>query len=590
MNFDKKTLFAFILIGFVLLLINTPIYKRVFFPELYKAQQQRKIQQMAEAVEQKRDSLISNKEQASGVLPVDLLPPKTDKREQIAPAETKNLSEKLYEVDSDFYKAVLSSKGANLVAWSLKNYKGPDDNAVQMLPENASSTLSISFISTQGDTINTSEWSFTTYSPSSIRLPANNSSTIEFVCDLGDERRLIKKFTFFPGLYHIEMEVSLVKMGDLIAEKVYFLNAEDGLASTEKRLNDDMYYAKAAIAAGGEVNKKFKTNGQLYKETGDIDWVAARTKYFVLAIVPQGKKGLSGQIVGEEIQINETTKTKWKRYAISITMPFLNSDFVKDNYLVYLGPLDQDIIKSYKIGIEDIMDFGFVVIQPFSQAILWSLKKMHGFIPNYGIVLILFSIIIKIIVYPLTRKSNESMKKMQALQPKLSEIKEKYGKDPQRLNKETMKLYKSEGVNPAGGCLPMLLQMPLLWGLFIVFRSTIELRGQGFIWWIKDLSMPDAVVTLPFSIPMYGDSVCILPIFMGATMLIQQKMTVTDPKQKMMVYFMPLFLTLLFNQFPSGLNLYYALFNLLSIIQQKGLPGAKKQSTVETAGKGKRIK
>jgi YidC/Oxa1 family membrane protein insertase len=180
------------------------------------------------------------------------------------------------------------------------------------------------------------------------------------------------------------------------------------------------------------------------------------------------------------------------------------------------------------------------------------------------------------------------MKKMQGLQPKLSEIKEKYGNDPQRLNKETMKLYKTEGVNPAGGCLPTLLQMPLLWGLFIVFRSTIELRGQGFVWWIKDLSAPDVVATLPFSIPMYGNSVCVLPLFMGATMLIQQKMTVTDPKQKMMVYFMPLFLTLLFNQFPSGLNLYYALFNLLSILQQKGPLGLGKQTAVVTAGKGKK--
>ncbi|MDZ7261380.1 MAG: membrane protein insertase YidC, partial [candidate division KSB1 bacterium] len=119
------------------------------------------------------------------------------------------------------------------------------------------------------------------------------------------------------------------------------------------------------------------------------------------------------------------------------------------------------------------------------------------------------------------------------------------------------------------GCLPMLLQMPLLYALFIVFRSTIELRGAKFIWWIKDLSVPDTVAVLPFSIPFYGRLVNVLPLFMGATMLIQQKMTVKDPRQKGMVYLMPLFFTLLFNTFPSGLNLYYALFNLFSILQQK---------------------
>ena len=163
------------------------------------------------------------------------------------------------------------------------------------------------------------------------------------------------------------------------------------------------------------------------------------------------------------------------------------------------------------------------------------------------------------------------MKKMQMLQPKLKDLQDKYRSDPQKLNQMTMRLYKEEGVNPMGGCLPMVLQMPLLFALFIIFRTTIELRSQGFIWWIKDLSAPDTIFTFPgnFSIPIYGNTINVLPILMGVTMYIQQKMTITDPKQKMMVYFMPIFFTLLFNSFPSGLNMYYALFNILSIIQQK---------------------
>jgi YidC/Oxa1 family membrane protein insertase len=184
-------------------------------------------------------------------------------------------------------------------------------------------------------------------------------------------------------------------------------------------------------------------------------------------------------------------------------------------------------------------------------------------------VLIIFALIIKIITSPLTHKSFQSMKKMQALQPKMNELKEKYAKDPQRLNKETMKLYKDEGVNPMGGCLPILLQMPLLWALYMVFRSTIELRLEGFVWWIKDLSGPDTIFTLPFSLPLYGDSVNVLPVLMGLTMIWQQKMSITDPKQKAMIYIMPVFMTLLFNGFPSGLNLYYTLFNVISIVHQK---------------------
>jgi YidC/Oxa1 family membrane protein insertase len=133
-----------------------------------------------------------------------------------------------------------------------------------------------------------------------------------------------------------------------------------------------------------------------------------------------------------------------------------------------------------------------------------------------------------------------------------------------------MKLYKEHGINPLGGCLPMLLQLPLLGALFIVFRSTIQLRGASFIpGWITDLSRPDTLFTLPFSLPLYGDQFNLLPILMAASMIFQSKMTMQDPKQKAMVYLMPVFMLLIFNKFPSGLNLYYTLFNVLTIIQQK---------------------
>jgi YidC/Oxa1 family membrane protein insertase len=143
-----------------------------------------------------------------------------------------------------------------------------------------------------------------------------------------------------------------------------------------------------------------------------------------------------------------------------------------------------------------------------------------------------------------------------------------------------MQLYKDEKVNPLGGCWPMLLQMPVLIALFSVFRSTIEFRGAPFFWWIKDLSLPDVIATLPFSIPFYGNGFTILPLVMGVSQLLSMKLTVTDPKQKFQVYFMPVFMTLFFNTLPSGLTLYYTLFNLLTYGQQVWI---KKQGTAETA-------
>jgi YidC/Oxa1 family membrane protein insertase len=169
-------------------------------------------------------------------------------------------------------------------------------------------------------------------------------------------------------------------------------------------------------------------------------------------------------------------------------------------------------------------------------------------------VIIIFSILIKIILHPLTKKSYQSMSEMQYVQPEMTQLREKYKNDPQRLNKEMMKLYKEHGINPLGGCLPTLLQMPLLFALFNVFRSTIQLRGEPFILWMTDLSLPDTLFTLNFSIPFLGNSVHVLPFLMGATMIWQSKMTMTDPKQKAMIYLMPVFMIFIFYSLPSGLQ------------------------------------
>ena len=162
---------------------------------------------------------------------------------------------------------------------------------------------------------------------------------------------------------------------------------------------------------------------------------------------------------------------------------------------------------------------------------------------------------------------------MQELQPQLQKLQQKHKKDPQRLNREMMGLYKKHGVNPLGGCLPMLLQMPLLMALFVVFRTTIEFRGQPFILWITDLSKPDVIFSLPFNIPVYGDGVAILPLLMGATLFLTMKMSsaTMDKSQKPIMYFMNGFFILLFNGFPSGLNLYYTTYNIMSFFQQRGI-------------------
>ncbi|MFQ5631002.1 MAG: membrane protein insertase YidC, partial [bacterium] len=236
-------------------------------------------------------------------------------------------------------------------------------------------------------------------------------------------------------------------------------------------------------------------------------------------------------------------------------------------------PLKYSTLQSYDIGLENMMSLGPSFIRFLGKIVLWSITQLYKIIPNYGIVIIVFSILVKLVLHPLTKKSYQSMKEMQKVQPLMQEIKEKYSKDPQKMNAEVMKLYKEHGVNPLGGCLPMLLQLPLLYALFEVFRTTIEFRGAPFVGWINDLSGPDTLTTIPF----FDMPLNVLPLVMGLTMFLQQKSTITDPKQKVMVYMMPGIMTFFFYTFPSGLNLYYTLFNLLTIAHQRFIPDSKKK-------------
>ncbi len=229
---------------------------------------------------------------------------------------------------------------------------------------------------------------------------------------------------------------------------------------------------------------------------------------------------------------------------------------------LYLGPIDYSILRSYERDLDKMMDFGFSIIKPISRLVLILFTWLHTFIPNYGLVIIIFSILVKIVVFPLTRKSYESMHAMQELSPKMAEIREKYKDDQEKMNKKIMNLYKENKVNPLGGCFPLLLQMPIFWGLFIVFRTTIELRGEPFMLWINDLSLSDPYL--------------VLPGLMAISMLIQQRAQLKDPKQRPMALMMPAILFIVFRTFPAGLILYWTLFNILSLLQTEFMSGKKK--------------
>ncbi|MCH8327791.1 MAG: membrane protein insertase YidC [Candidatus Marinimicrobia bacterium] len=504
------------------------------------------------------------------------------------------VAEKRWEIETDRYRAVISSRGGGTIArMELFGHKsGLSDENVQMIPQSASRPVPyISYINLDGDSVALVEnWEIVTAPrTTTLRLEPGESQTFTFRNRLDSGAEVTRKITLRGDGFHFPMEVAWRRPGLELGINVFELNWSAGLLPAEAILKEDETYAKAYVYQGSELADMGSVrNGSDPRQTlkGNTDWVAIRNKYFAAALIAgPGSPGQYGAFAAQSISAQEVgqPESNISRFTMALGYPAQP----RSEMSLYLGPLSYSEIKGLDVDLERIMNFGFALIRPVSKGILWTMVALHDYIPNYGVILILFAIAVRIITNPLTRKSATSTQKMQLIQPRITELQAKYKGNPQKLNKETMALWRSEGVNPLGGCLPILIQLPLLWAFFIVFRTTIELRGQPFIWWVKDLSVPDVIFTLPFSIPLYGNGVTVLALIMGITMFVQQKVSGmgNNPQQKPMMYMMTAMFFLLFNQFPSGLNLYYAFSNILSIFQQRNIRRelAAKAETVPSA-------
>ncbi len=486
-------------------------------------------------------------------------------------------------IETDFYRARLTNNGAGLVSFILKKNNSYLTEEVQMIPDGALPRPAFRFWTYAGP-YDTDQLKFKLLldeNTKRIKLSPGQERKLEFVATVAGEGQLSVIYTFTGDGYSFFYETQTKNLDNYWVRPEVEAYWRGGLAYTEPDTAQDQYYSKGYVYYGGNVLEKIKINTKKNVSegptNGETHWAAVRTKYFIAALVPENSLA-TGAWMESVVDSNYRGKHFRNRLGVGIKMPFIQGAPVTP-IRVYMGPLDDGILSSIDPTLKRAMTLGVgvgffdTIISPIAKFLLWALKALHGIIPNYGICIIIFSILIKVVIWPLTRKSYQSMSAMQRIQPRLQELKAKHQGDPQKLQTETMKLYKEEKVNPAGGCLPVLLQMPLLYALFIVFRSTIEIRRAPFIFWIKDLSMPDTIINLPFTLPLYGDQVALLPLVMGVTSFFQSKMTMSnDPNQKMMLYFMPIFLTLIFNSFPSGLTLYYTLFNVWTIVQQKMTP------------------
>ena len=491
---------------------------------------------------------------------------------KLSPFLKTKYEERLITVETSLYTALISSLGGGSIkSFSLKKYLMADSSYVNLISDINSKNLLISFQNIDGEHVSMQDPWLTNESGQHVEV-FNRPYTLRF-SSVYEETLIEKTLVFEPNSYVIKVSTDLTGASDRILGDFWSITWPGGLPTTEPNIKDEITYFNGYVYQAGD-SYQFKKvapdikktqNGSLEVVRGKTDWVAIRSKYFTSVFLPNEESDICWVGLKEE-----------KVGSLSVPLYSMGMGFKKNqasSLSFYLGPLEYDTVREVNEGLPSIMNFGFFLIRPISLGVLWLLKFFHRWFPNYGVVLIVFSVVVKIVVFPLTKKSHQSSKEMQALQPEIAKLKEKHKNNPQKLNQATMGLYKEHGVNPLGGCLPLLIQMPLLVSLFQVFRSTIELRGAHFVGWITDLSAPDVIFRLPFSIPLYGDGFAVLPIIMGVTMFIQQKMMPTQAsgQQKFMSYFMTGFFVLLFNGFPSGLNLYYTLFNVLTILQQKYL-------------------
>lgn len=459
-------------------------------------------------------------------------------------------------VDTDSYRAVLTTKGARLKEFHLKKYKS------QALPSSPEVNLVTS--STQGGTFSvTGEGDFTVadnviYSVDKVdtvlRLSGNREETLRFSYLLPSGVKLLKTYTFNGQNYSLAVNLQVENPSPSAKQGSLTLAL---LEDTDKSQTGDIVDDTSAAASLAENKLRVDTLSTMnkgdksYKD--DVLWSGYKNKYFLKAI------GLTETKNGEVTIQKKASVIENRLRSPILTVPA--GQVISLNYFSYLGPLDYQILNDAGHDLVKAVDLGFFAI--LAKPLFHVLKFFYNYVGNYGWAIILLTVVIKLIFWPLTDKSYKSMKAMQNLQPEMQRLREKYKNDRDSLNREIMTLYKDHRVNPLGGCLPMIVQIPVFFALYQVLMNMIELRHAPFIFWLTDLSVKD---------PYY-----ITPLIMGATMFLQQKLTPSqlDPIQQKIFLLMPIVFTFLFLNFPSGLVVYWLVNNILTIAQQLSVNRSK---------------
>ncbi len=487
-------------------------------------------------------------------------------------------------VHTPLYRIVLAGRGARVVSWRAMSYDDSDGEPVEILPQGdraVSSGLDAAVF--HAADMELGRMLFSTDAPGRLDV-GGAPRRVTFAVRTEGDLEIRKTYTFVPDSYEIQLDLELAAVGPQAETARRMLGMPrrvrfgwpQGIASTESgdRLEEAAFRSFAKVGEELEFKKRGGLDSSVEKVhgvyEGAVRFVGVQNKYFTIVGLPgQGGSAPDGTVIlsGDQPRNLQT----WSMELPLTTEGAGPGAFARGTIALYIGPQESDILKAYGVGLDKTMELGWALFRPLTEATLWIMYQMRRFIPNWGVIIILFSVLTKIAFYPLTKTSTQSMKRMQQLQPKIKEIQEKHKDNQEKQSKAMMELYQKEKINPMAGCLPLLLQMPVFVALYQALAHTIALRNTPFVGWIDDLSKPDALFSLPFSLPFLGSDFNLLPLVMTGTMVIQTRLTPTAAasggQMAMMNTMMPIIFLFFFYQMPSGLVLYWLVNNLMTIYQ-----------------------
>ena len=406
-----------------------------------------------------------------------------------------------------------------------------------------------------------------------------SGTLIRFVAEDTSGLRVEKAYLIRTGRYDCELKITVAGVGEDQDGGYWEIGWEDGLPTLERDPRSDQIAISAVALFGKEYvrnrgGRSFGCAGggggersELHE--GTLRWFGVRNRYFLGAV-----------LLEEPRQREIMTHYDGLRHTAGVLMkePLSMSGLTEQSYRLYLGPILYTTLERYGIGLERVQDLGPGILRPFSKLLMKFFEGLNHVVPNYGFEILILSILIRLIFYPLTKKSMDSMKRMQQLKPQMDRINEQYKDKPEQKNREILELYRKNKINPLSGCIPVLVQLPVLSGLYYVLANAVQLRKEPFVLWIRDLSAPDTVAHVS------GFPINVLPLIMAATMLWQQKMTPTDPRQAGVGYIMPIMMTFFFYSTPSGLVFYWTVSNLMTALQQMWMNRAATEAPAPAPG------